>query len=52
MKSFLYFLAGVIVTFVFVLFYGAGVVEEECKDAGGVLVGTTCINPSAIVETK
>jgi hypothetical protein len=50
MKSFLYFLAGVIVTFILVVFYGAGIVEEECKKAGGVLAGTTCINPSAIIE--
>jgi hypothetical protein len=50
MKSFLYFLAGVIVTFIFVLFYGAGVVEEECKDAGGVPVANNCVNPSAIIE--
>jgi len=50
MKSFLYFLAGIIITFIFVVFYGASVLEEECKNAGGVLAGTTCINPSAIIE--
>ena len=50
MKSVLYFLAGALVTFIIVVIYGIGLVEQECKDAGGVLAGSTCINPTAIIE--
>lgn len=51
-KSALYFLAGVAITFVFIVFYGVSILEQECKDAGGVLAGTTCVNPSAVIEVK
>jgi hypothetical protein len=52
MKNILYFLAGVLITFIIVVIYGMGIVEQECKDAGGVLAGSTCINPTAIIEVK
>lgn len=50
MKGVMWFVCGVTITMIIVMVIGMGEIEKECNDAGGVLTGTTCINPSAVIE--
>ena len=49
MNSFVSFIAGVFICLAILVYFGLEQLDTECKDAGGILAGATCVNPGVVI---